>query len=211
MDAVTPDGSAGDEPEVRESEAGSQPVANSAAPPTQEPPSISALPLREEIDRLRDFWQFTPAEINSYIDRQRPTLVAAGFDHDQIDGYYGIERFDNSGAADALRACAQASDSGAAMPEGGPFADITRNPDFLKAVGKSPDFYSSLNALQASPELRGEVRRQLVDSYRVGACDTVDAYRHWMVSSVTGTDDGFGGSVYWWRGDKFCDRTFGAD
>lgn len=57
-------------------------------------PDLVGVPSRSDIDRVRAECQCSEYEINGYIDRQRPQLLAQGLTNQQIDDYYGVERLD---------------------------------------------------------------------------------------------------------------------
>ena len=150
-----------------------------ASPPAAPswPAGIPIPPQAKDVGLLRNSWQFTPADINGYVDRHRPTLLAAGFSNEDIDQYYGVESFDVKAAAQKLVGHAQAADDGGQVPEEGPFGRVTRNPDFLNSAADSPDLMTAAFAAQTTPETAGAARDLLVQSYRTGACNTSDGFR----------------------------------
>lgn len=70
------------------------------------PSSIPLPPSRDDIELLRNSQSYTPAEINGYIDRHRPSWMAAGFSNEQIDDYYGVDHFDFQAATNDILAAA---------------------------------------------------------------------------------------------------------
>ena len=63
-------------------------------PPPSWPSAIPLPPSRSDIDLIRDAASWSPAQVNAFIDRHRPTWLAAGFNNDQINEYYGVPPVD---------------------------------------------------------------------------------------------------------------------
>jgi hypothetical protein len=176
-----------------------------ALPGLAAPSPLRNVPTRDDVDFLRNSCQYTPSEINGYVDQHRPLLTAAGFSPDEIDGYYGIERLDWAAAA---RDVASRSEAAAVAPASPWQASL--NPAHLILAAQSPELMSPVLTAQTARDAAGAARNYLIQSYKSGSCNSADEFRTVMLESLAEAGGEFDDNINGWLGRLLPEPTFDA-